>query len=764
MPATSIGRGRRLGVDSDPDRVAVDRERPRDAVHARSSARATALSGSTRSDRSARAGSRPTPRPAPTATSEMPRLELDRADRRAPAGADPPERSVGRRRHPRSVRADCDRADRRHRDAHGRIAARPRVERATTDRRRREPRRPRRPPRRLRRAPSSSRRDRAGRGLDPNDGEVRRHRPDGAAVTARWFSTRFERAARRGSAISRALGAGRGSSRATAVATGPTNCASSSGRPFATHDRAPDRQRRRSASRRSRTSRRHVTTPPAGGRSARRRRRPRRRRPGRRSPPACGRRGAAGGRPRSRVERHDHALARPSTTTRRPPPSCVASERRRGPRRLRAPDRDDGRAAATSRLRRAARNAASARRARDRGPGSPAGAAGAPGQARARAPRRDAAGVGVRLERLRLPARPVEGEHQLRPERSRNGSARTSSRSSPTSSAWRPAARSASIRASTASSRASSQPRYGVAARTARPRGRRAARPRQRSSADRSASAACSGRPSSSSLRPSSRRRSNRVRSSVLGGDRQEVPGARVDEHVVRLERLPQARDVLLERGRGIVGRIVPPQLLDQAVARDDRARLEQQQGEDASLLDAAQAKLPLALPDLERTEDAEVEACRQRPTVPRRPSARLTGALSAGREAATRRSSRAHRERRRRRDEASTRIARVAVARCRCAGPRRVRRRPDAGCRRPPRRRLRVRAERGSTCSRTASPPRRRATNPASTRSRIDARPVHRPLADRRRATHGSCWGTYAAEGTRVTFRFAAAASATGR
>ena len=79
---------------------------------------------------------------------------------------------------------------------------------------------------------------------------------------------------------------------------------------------------------------------------------------------------------------------------------------------------------------------------------------------------------------------------------------------------------------------------------------------------------------------------------------------------------------MLLERRRGILRRVVPPQLLDETIARDDSARLEQEQSEDASLLDTTKAKLPLTLPDLERAEDAEVEASRQRTTVPRRPSA----------------------------------------------------------------------------------------------------------------------------------------------
>jgi hypothetical protein len=85
----------------------------------------------------------------------------------------------------------------------------------------------------------------------------------------------------------------------------------------------------------------------------------------------------------------------------------------------------------------------------------------------------------------------------------------------------------------------------------------------------------------------------------------------------VRLEQLSQPRDVLVQGGGSVLRLVIAPELLDQAVTRDDAARPEQQEGEQAPLLDASQAKLPLAFPDLERTKDAKVEAARQTPTVP---------------------------------------------------------------------------------------------------------------------------------------------------
>jgi hypothetical protein len=63
---------------------------------------------------------------------------------------------------------------------------------------------------------------------------------------------------------------------------------------------------------------------------------------------------------------------------------------------------------------------------------------------------------------------------------------------------------------------------------------------------------------------------------------------------------------------------VVAPELLDQPVARDDGPRPEQQQCEQAALLDPAEAEPPLAFPHLEGTENAEVEDRRQGPTLPR--------------------------------------------------------------------------------------------------------------------------------------------------
>jgi hypothetical protein len=75
---------------------------------------------------------------------------------------------------------------------------------------------------------------------------------------------------------------------------------------------------------------------------------------------------------------------------------------------------------------------------------------------------------------------------------------------------------------------------------------------------------------------------------------------------------------VLLESGLGVLGPIVAPELLDQAVGRDDGSRLEQEHREHASLLRSTEADLPRAVARLERPENAEFEALGQGATVAR--------------------------------------------------------------------------------------------------------------------------------------------------
>jgi hypothetical protein len=55
--------------------------------------------------------------------------------------------------------------------------------------------------------------------------------------------------------------------------------------------------------------------------------------------------------------------------------------------------------------------------------------------------------------------------------------------------------------------------------------------------------------------------------------------------------------------------RVVGPQLLDQAVAGDDPVGLEQQDGQERPLLRAAERQPVPVRVDLERTENAEIDA-----------------------------------------------------------------------------------------------------------------------------------------------------------
>jgi hypothetical protein len=104
----------------------------------------------------------------------------------------------------------------------------------------------------------------------------------------------------------------------------------------------------------------------------------------------------------------------------------------------------------------------------------------------------------------------------------------------------------------------------------------------------------------------------------LLRGDREHVSGPAGLEHLMGLEYLPQPSDVLVNRARGVVRSVVPPERLDQPLARHDRPRPEQKQREQAALLDPAETEPPLAFPHLEGAENAEVEDRRQGPTLPR--------------------------------------------------------------------------------------------------------------------------------------------------
>ena len=70
---------------------------------------------------------------------------------------------------------------------------------------------------------------------------------------------------------------------------------------------------------------------------------------------------------------------------------------------------------------------------------------------------------------------------------------------------------------------------------------------------------------------------------------------------------------MLLERGLSIGGGTVAPELVDEPIARDRLAAVEDEQRENAPLPRSAECQDPLALEHLERTENPEVERARQR-------------------------------------------------------------------------------------------------------------------------------------------------------
>ena len=170
----------------------------------------------------------------------------------------------------------------------------------------------------------------------------------------------------------------------------------------------------------------------------------------------------------------------------------------------------------------------------------------------------------VRLERLGLPARPVEREHQqsaralaqrvLRHERLRFA---------PTASAWRPHASSASRRRSRASSAQLVEPRRHLLEDTA-PRPGRRAPGRARARAPRpSSSAASASRPVLEGDAAVVRQPLELLQVERVGLDAEDVPGAAGLDRILA-ERLAEVRDVPLDEIRGRRRWLVGPQLVDE--------------------------------------------------------------------------------------------------------------------------------------------------------------------------------------------------------
>ena len=117
------------------------------------------------------------------------------------------------------------------------------------------------------------------------------------------------------------------------------------------------------------------------------------------------------------------------------------------------------------------------------------------------------------------------------------------------------------------------------------------------------------------------------VQVELAGLDVHEVAGRAREEDRVGAERLAQPRHVDLDGVARRRRRVLGPQLLDQAIAGDDPVGLQQQDRQQRALLRAAEREPVPVRADLERTEDAEVDASRGPATLSQ---ARLTSIESA--------------------------------------------------------------------------------------------------------------------------------------
>ena len=84
----------------------------------------------------------------------------------------------------------------------------------------------------------------------------------------------------------------------------------------------------------------------------------------------------------------------------------------------------------------------------------------------------------------------------------------------------------------------------------------------------------------------------------LAGGDLQDVAAGPREQHLVA-ERLAQLRDVALQRLGGGLRRLLAPELLDQALARDELVRPQREDREQLALSAAADDERPIAVSDL---------------------------------------------------------------------------------------------------------------------------------------------------------------------
>ena len=214
--------------------------------------------------------------------------------------------------------------------------------------------------------------------------------------------------------------------------------------------------------------------------------------------------------------------------------------------------------------------------------------------------------VAVRSQGVRLPAGPVERNHQLPAEALAVGVLERPARRAPT----RPphGGRARDRRRSAPRARRAAAPPAG------RPRPPRTARHRTRRAECRArapglrAAAPLVG-PDRRTLGPRSRSRSKRSRSSAPAATAEQVAGRlRAQRRVPVAERLAEAGDVDLESGACSLGRRLAPELVDQPRGRNDPVCVKQQQSEHRALLRWAEIEPSAVAPHLETPEDEEVE------------------------------------------------------------------------------------------------------------------------------------------------------------
>jgi hypothetical protein len=85
------------------------------------------------------------------------------------------------------------------------------------------------------------------------------------------------------------------------------------------------------------------------------------------------------------------------------------------------------------------------------------------------------------------------------------------------------------------------------------------------------------------------------------------VAACEQDSFARAVECLAQARDMHLDDLRCARWRFVRPEVVDQAIGRDDLVRVEQEQGENGALLAAADIEHSLTFEHLEGPQDSKV-------------------------------------------------------------------------------------------------------------------------------------------------------------